>query len=228
MLCGTSPLQASGPDGGALVPPGTGGLNEGPRSADVPGRFTENLGQWGPDVDFMAQCGYGPVAFGRGGVTYDVVSGGVASRVRVAFSGPSAAAPAGVGDLGFPTNFFLGSDPASWVAGARSYRELLYEDVWPDIDVRYRITEGGLKYEVLVGADADASAVRFDVEGHSALEARDGRLDIRLPGGQTISDTGLAAWHEGGEPAAAAFRVRGDGTGSRSTGGPAAGSSSTR
>ena len=176
-------------------------------------RFTENLGQWGDGPRFIAQGDGLAAAFGDDGVMYTLEGAVRWQSVKVSFAAAAPVAPRGVDDMGFPSNYFLGPDPSRWATGARSYRELLYEDVWPGIDLRYRSSGGALKYDVLVGADADASAVRFDVEGHEALEARGDRLDIRLPGGRALHDMGLAAWYEGGEAVAAAFQVRGDGYG---------------
>ncbi len=180
---------------------------------DMGGSFTENLGQWEGPARFVAESTFGHAVLCDDGVTYDVVGEGGGHRVKVAYASGGPVEPEGVGDLGYDTNFFLGSDPDQWVTGARSYREVLCRDVWPGVDVRYYFSGASLKYDVLVGAQADPSVVRFDVEGDEGLKVSGDRLDIRLSRGLSLHDGDLAAWYGDGEAVDVSFRRVGDGYG---------------
>ena len=207
MLFATSLVQGFGTE---PVPPGTEWAGGGPLpslSEFGRGHFTENLGQWDTSIMFAAQGGAGQATFGLDGAVYTIGNGGAHNRIKVGFLSTAPVRPRASGDIGYPTSFFLGDDPSRWVSGARSYRELLYEDVWPAIDVRYYFKGGDLKYDVVLGPDAVPSSVRFRVEGQEGLLADGDRLDIRLPGGPVVQDRGLVARYGDGEPVEVHFAV---------------------
>jgi len=177
------------------------------------GEFIENLGQWGDHVLFMADSPFGHAAFGTSAVTYIVLGEQVGCQVRMSFRTKASVAPTGVGELGHTSSYFLGNDPEGWVVGARGYRELLYEDAWPGVDVRYYFSDGNLKYDLALEGSADPTAVRFGVEGHEGLDARGDGLVVRLARGLSLQDSGLVANYEDGEAVPVRFDVDADGTG---------------
>jgi fibronectin type 3 domain-containing protein len=212
-------MPVASADGQAPTDPPDGTyVDKGPRWTQSPvpdmgGRFTENLGQWDARTRFVTDTPFGHAVFGANGVTYDVVREGGGHRVKVAFTAETTVAPEGVDDLGYDTNFFLGNDPEGWVTGARTYREIIYRDVWPGVDIRYHFAGGDLKYDVLLDSDADPSMVRFDVIGGEGLEVDDGHIDIQLSRGLTIQDRDLVAWYSDGEVVDVGFEERGNGFG---------------
>ncbi len=167
---------------------------------DAPARFTENLGQWDDEVRFMIPTAFGRALLCRNGVTYNVAVGeDTWYRVDVSFVGSTGAEPVGVGDSGFPTSYFIGNDPARWATDVRSYEEVVYHDVWPDVDIRYHLEGASLKYDVVLGVSASPSTVVFEVDGCEGLEVSDDSLEIVLPGGQSLNDGELLAWYEDGD-----------------------------
>lgn len=84
------------------------------------------------------------------------------------------------------TNFFLGSDPLNWQQAVPEFKEVVYEEVWPGIDIHFFLTgKGQLKYEFRLdkGADPDQIEVAFEgLEGIEILE--NGQLKLLHP------------WHE--------------------------------
>jgi len=56
-------------------------------------------------------------------------------------------------------NFYLGSDPSKWAENCSVYDELLFKDVYREIDLRMYSGEGAIKYDWLVGEHADASKI---------------------------------------------------------------------
>jgi fibronectin type 3 domain-containing protein len=181
-----------------------------PVAPDAGNRFTENLGQWDERVAFVADSAFGRAGFCPDGVLYDVVGPEGGHRVKVSFDSGTPLGPVGVGDLGFPTCYFIGDDQEGWVRGARSYREVVYADVWPGIDVKYYHSAGDLKYDILVGADADPGDVRFQVSGAEGLRISPDAIDIRLSKGLGLRDRDLVAWYEDGEPVDVRFEGDGD------------------
>ena len=186
-------LPAEGADGVPTAPPPV----DGPGGA---GRFIENLGQWDGDVRFVAATAFGHAVLGTRGVTYDVATGASSGvRVRLSFASSLGADPVGVVDAGSPTNYLLGTDPAAWAVGARSFSEVVYRDVWPSVDVRYRFSGCELKYDVVLRPGAEASDVAFVVEGHEGLDVGRDAVDVRLPGGAALRDGSLVAWYGDGD-----------------------------
>lgn len=77
--------------------------------------------------------------------------------------------PRGVSMSGHASNYFLGDDPDRWIRGARSYREVMYEDIYNGIDLRFHFVDGMFKYDFIVGRDADPDAIRVRYEGIEGL-----------------------------------------------------------
>ncbi len=162
-------------------------LTDGCRSdllSNIDGFFTENLGQLGEGAGSL-YCQGSPlsVALGPGWLSYLHRSDEGAVLVRIDLEGANDVGPVGVDPLPHPTNFFKGKDPDGWVVGARSYRQVLYVDLWDGIDLRYRFAEGSLKYDLLLAPHADLDQVRFSYQGQSGLsiEAATGDLVIHTP-----------------------------------------------
>ncbi|NIS13301.1 MAG: hypothetical protein GWN97_15675, partial [Thermoplasmata archaeon] len=177
------------------------------------GEFIENLGQWDEGIEYKASGPGCDVVFHADGVMYITRTGDLVQAVKVSFGDGAPRVPVGSSPTGTSRNYILGNDPAGWVTGVASYRTITYEDVWSGIDVRYTIAERGLKYDVLVGPDADPAVVRFDVDGGEGLTVDKDALAIDLARGATIHDVELVAWYGDGEPVEASFRAVGDGYG---------------
>ncbi len=152
--------------------------------SNVDGFFTENLGQLGEGAGSL-YCQGSPlsVALGPGWVSYYHRSDAEGVLVLIDLEDANAVKPVGVDPTSHPTNFFKGDDPDSWVVGAGSYREALFEGIWDGIDLRYRFAEGSLKYDLVVAPHADLDQVRFSYRGQSALsiDAATGDLVIHTP-----------------------------------------------
>ena len=199
LLLTAMPVQADGEQSLGVDPGEIEIPAYGETTASDGGHFTKNMGQWPSHVLFVADTPFGRAVLSADGVMYDVGTSVGGHRVKVAFSDATAVEPRGGDELPFPTSYFYGNDPDAWVSDAPSYREILYPDVWPGIDVRYYFLGKTLKYDVVVGPDADVDAVRFSVEGAESLDIAGDRLDIRLSAGQSLQDRDLYAHYDDGE-----------------------------
>ena len=169
------------------------------RPSGAGGAFVENLGQWDDEALFVATTAFGRAVLGAGSVTYDIAApGGGGHRVRVSLAGARCEGPVGSGGTGPPASYLVGNDPSRWVAGARSYTEVVFRDAWPCVDVVYRFREGELKYDVVLRPGADASDVAFIVEGQESLVVGRDAVEVRLPGGLALQDRSLVAWYGDG------------------------------
>jgi hypothetical protein len=75
--------------------------------------------------------------------------------------------------LGATYNYFLGSDPTAWRSEVPAFSRLIYQDVWPGIDLIFREDRGALTYEAVVRPGAQWDAAGF---------AYDGAVDVRPEG----------------------------------------------
>src|SRR5206468_6926279 len=138
-------------------------------SAGLPaGRFVANVGQLGnKDIIYYAAGRDSAVGFLKDAVILMITDGhpeppprlgrpwtdavdapahGVA--VRIAFAGANAVSPTGREELPYRTNFFIGGDPGGWRTGVRTYHEVVYRNLYDGIDLVYRASESGLKYDL--------------------------------------------------------------------------------
>jgi len=90
--------------------------------------------------------------------------------VRVSFAGANPVRPQGRGETPTRSHFFLGDDPAMWRTNIRSYREVVYKDLYDGIDLVYRLLPDGLKSDFLVRPGADPARITMAYEGVDSLE----------------------------------------------------------
>jgi gliding motility-associated-like protein len=84
-------------------------------------------------------------------------------------------------------NYFLGGK-ASDVGDVSAYEEIVYQGVYPGIDLRIYIYDSALKYEFIVHPQADASRIRLKYEGASDILINES--------GQTIVKTSVGQFKE--------------------------------
>ena len=150
-------------------------------------QFVENKGQWDTKVNYRNDFSTGSfflenrgftvllqdpndmralseLMHGHGPVTGQPVT--LHSHAyKVDFLG-SAANTAAVPDKILPSynNYFLGKDQTKWAGDCKIYQAVTYQNVYPNIDVRYYSDAGNLKYDIIVkpGGNVDAIAMRYD------------------------------------------------------------------
>ncbi len=211
MLAGVAVSVLGLPSPSTVPLPVTGGLNS-PLPRTSPGEFTENLGQLGNgQVRFYGGSGPIQTGFAESAVLLRVIpsaSAGDGDMVRVTFEGSNPVLPEGRGELPHRSHFFVGSDPTRWRTGVRSFREIAYPDLYEGIDLLYRMTEAGVKYEFLVRPGADPARIAMVYEGLEAVEVRgDGGLTLRTARGD-LRDSAPDAL-QGSESVTCTFSRRG-------------------
>lgn len=141
--------------------------------------FIENQGQWSDAVRYHLPGGETDVYFTPSGIIFDlktrteepgesakgaVHTSGCAVALRFAQGAPSPGITAG--DRRETTySFFLGNDPAKWRSDLPAFGQLVYQGVWPGIDLAFRVIEGALVYEVNQAAGSRAEPGAFTFEG---------------------------------------------------------------
>jgi len=125
--------------------------------------------------------------------------------VRITFEGANAVLPQARGELPHRANFFLGDDPARWRTGVRTYAEVVYENAWDGIDVVYRPSSGGVKYDLVAHPGADLADIAFAYEGATGLAVTPRGLSAETSLGP-LRDNLPAAWQASGRPVDCSLR----------------------
>ena len=76
-------------------------------------------------------------------------------------------------------NFFLGNDRNKWATDCKLFGEVLYKDVYPNIDVRYYNDGTTLKYDFIVRPGGNPDAIGMRYEGVDGLTTDQGKLIIK-------------------------------------------------
>ncbi|GGK87624.1 hypothetical protein GCM10011405_39160 [Rufibacter glacialis] len=166
--------------------------------------FVENKGQWPQQVKYAADLPGGkmflqpsgfvyvmqdPTAFGQHGSTPEAPAPGQRSAspgsllkkhaYSVTFEKANPAPELAPQE---PTegirNYYLGKDPKKWGAGARGYRELRYQNLYPGVDLALYEQGGHLKYDLHVAAGTPTDQIKLSYAGVSGLVLQKGALRI--------------------------------------------------
>lgn len=165
------------------------------RTADhsqaAPAYFIENKGQWDSDVRFRAAIPGGFLFLKSHSLLYVLYEG---SKISAMHAKGHTQAPGARGDASVPDlrahgvevsflhaspnvrykplkegkghfNYFLGNDAKNWASGVKGFEEVVYENIYPDIDLRIYLNQAKLKYEFIVKPRADASQISFQYKG---------------------------------------------------------------
>jgi hypothetical protein len=132
--------------------------------AQLPATFVPNAGQFrSRELRYVAQGAGYTFAFTRQQIKLSFARGTVAS-LRFVHANPGVQLEAR-SKLPAKVNYLIGRDPANWRTGLPTYRELVYRNLWPGIDLHLQGEPGRLKYEFQVQAGADPSRILVTYQG---------------------------------------------------------------
>ncbi len=109
-------------------------------------------------------------------------------------------------------NYFIGQDASRWQGDVPAYGKLIYKELYPGIDLHFYSQDFSMKYDFMVDAGADASAIALRYEGVDGLALRNGRLIITTSVNEVIEQAPVA-WQNtprGRVPVACEYVLKGD------------------
>jgi hypothetical protein len=161
----------------------------------MPLYFIPNRGQVEGLTGYYVQGRDKTIYFTPAGLTFVLMNGEGAGRwvTKLDFVGADPEAiPVGLDETGAIVSFFKGN-PKDWNSGIPTYSKVVYEGLWPGIDLVYYGTVNRLKYEFVVHPGADPGSIRLAYRGATDLAVDEqGRLRIQTPEGGFEDDTPLA------------------------------------
>lgn len=153
--------------------------------------FIENRGQWDKEILFRAEIPGGFLFLKNHSLVYVLYDAAKVAGTHAGKSGAPAIAREAVNLQGIPAHgvevmfqnasdevklapakpvetrfsYFLGKDPAAWAENAAAYQEVVYQNIYPGINMRIYLNQLKLKYEFIVSAGADPSRIRIKYNG---------------------------------------------------------------
>lgn len=77
------------------------------------------------------------------------------------------------------SNYFIGNDQSKWATGAKTFGTVVYQNMYPGIDVRYYSENGFLKYDIIVHPGANLAALKLNYIGTEGLQIKNGNLLVK-------------------------------------------------
>jgi len=167
------------------------------RAALAP-RFERNLGQWDPEVRFMARLSSYRAEVRPGEVR--ILPSGAARAVGLQFEGGSPwARIEGEGRLASTSNYLLGHRPEKWATGVPHYRAVRYREIYPGVDALFYVAGELLEYDLQIAPGADPGRIRIRFHGADSLRlTREGDLEVTAGGGRLLHKRPAAYQWDGG------------------------------
>ncbi len=164
-------------------------------SMELPLCFVSNRGQTDPSVAYYLKGSDRTLYFTASGITFALrdVAAPTGSPVRwivkFEFSGADpSASPTGEEPGPAAMSYFIGN-PETWITKVETFRKIVYQDLWPGIDLVYSCEGSRLKYSYIVEPGADPSRIRLACKGADVVRRDEsGRLICETPMGVVADD----------------------------------------
>lgn len=75
-------------------------------------------------------------------------------------------------------NYYIGNDPSRWAGNVKQYQEILYHNLYDNIDLKLYITDKGLKYDFIVHPNGDVDDIVLEYEGAGSLTINNNNLVV--------------------------------------------------
>jgi uncharacterized repeat protein (TIGR01451 family) len=155
----------------------------------LPLRFEANRGQMSERVRFAARAdGYSLFLTRRGAImslppARSAAGSPTQVKMRLVGMNPDARVK-GIDRLSGATNYLIGDDPDRWRTGIPAYGRVLYDDVYPGIDMIFRGRGPRVEYDFVVAPGADPARIALVFKGTDDVSVRsDGALELRTGAG---------------------------------------------
>ena len=170
-------VQTVGPDGGAAAYGAPAPKAKQPSAperafAAMPLAFVPNHGQTDPRVRYYALGNHYAFFATRDELMLSLTRDKPASQLALAlrFLGHDRhAAPVGAKRAPGKVNYLRGKSSSTWQTQLTRYQDIVYRDLWPNIDLRLHQKAGSLKYEFHVHPGARIADIRLAYSGATGL-----------------------------------------------------------
>lgn len=169
--------------------------------------FIENKGQVDSRVFYYGRFGGGAVYFTTDSIVFDLLDPSQPASVETEFLGENlcpampqrgcvvrvrfnhdtgSARIEGRNELPLYYNFFRGRDETNWQSHVPAFREIIYHEVRPGVDVIFGTRGGKLTYRLVSSPSNGSQRIAFDYAGIDAIDAGDDCELLRTPVGTLV------------------------------------------
>jgi hypothetical protein len=188
-----------------LVPLPPDSESNSPSQTALPLSFIPNVGQTDAEVAFNLRHDGVNIFFTPDEIVFNSInqleSETVSSTVEMQFLGANPNPEiTGLQELEGVANFFYGNDPEKWLTNVPTYGGVVYQDLYPGIDLVYRGTAGNLKRDFIVDPGVDPNLIQIDYSGIENIEIdEEGDLILTTEYGEFIEDAPFSYQYIHGE-----------------------------
>ncbi len=156
----------------------------------LPLYFIENRGQFDERVRYQLKLSGMNICFAPREIDYQVFQrdeGEVSvENIRMEFLGMNEEAKVEAEEESEgKVHYFIGDEPERWVQGARTYKRVIYREIYPGIDLIVYGGGGRIKHEYRVRAGAEVEDIKIKYEGIKGLRVSGGgELELILKKGE--------------------------------------------
>ncbi|MGB0881561.1 MAG: SBBP repeat-containing protein, partial [Vicingaceae bacterium] len=75
-------------------------------------------------------------------------------------------------------NYFLGKNRSKWASNVKKYGKTRYQNLYNNIDLKFYLNEGFLKYDFIIDIGGNPSEIQLDYEGVEEVIIEDGALKV--------------------------------------------------
>jgi len=162
---------------------------------ELPLYFIENKGQVNGEVKYYAKLSGMNVYFTEEGIVYQFIRKEAemakVENIIVKFVGANKKVKIeGLEESEAKVNYFIGNNPEKWIREARTYKKVIYRELYPNIDLVIYGKEGKIKNEYRVRRGGRVKDIRIKYEGVRGLRIKglrdkgEGGLEILLERGK--------------------------------------------
>jgi gliding motility-associated-like protein len=163
-------------------------------------KFTENKNQWEKNILFRAQLDGGALFLEKNAFTYNFydketlrenhihaakdlhkkVDAIRSHAFRMSFLGANKEIRVESKDkTPDHCNYFIGSDKSKWAGNVKNYKEVVYHDLYSDIDLQILGLENSLKYNFIVAPSGNAGLIKLHYEGLDNIKLVNGSIRMK-------------------------------------------------
>ncbi|MDR0789854.1 MAG: gliding motility-associated C-terminal domain-containing protein [Bacteroidales bacterium] len=168
-------------------------------------RFEQNLGQWDSEVLFMAKTSGTNIFLTQSGVTFlshsapshhhpndEILYKGNsenpidyhAFKLKLTNANTTQIIPQNE-QIGY-SNYFVGNDTTKWRGGVKAYSNVIYKDIYPNIDWVVYSQEGNFKHDFIVHSNANLADIVIEYSGLNNLQLKNGNLVMQTSLGEVV------------------------------------------
>lgn len=152
----------------------------------------ENMGQLSnEEILFYYSLSYGKIAFCKNKILLYLDNSKEVITLNFVNSNPIE--PVGINPQITQSNYYLGS--RGTFTDIKHYDCILYTEIWTGIDLQYKITPKGLKYDFIVTPEGNPNDIKIQFIGQDSLDIIDNKLVFNLAGINFI-DEGLLVYQD--------------------------------